>query len=201
MTRDTCTCQDQIEYLEATTTCYKVCQNLQMKRKITLNTISTMRWKELIGNLWILKKRGVMWKTEIMQPSALLISSRTQLAAQWALQKVTMNSTGNLGVLLCPSNINIMSRFRCNTAIQFEQYDTFIKKLFIANDNEIFELTGCLSNCHKYKYNLKALGPISKHKVENPTSALKLLFYYPATEHSVYNQVCNLKYILFMNYK
>ena len=64
-----------------------------------------------------------------------------------------------------------------------------VQKLDVANDNEIFDITGCLSNCHKYKYFSKPTTSIYSDPTPNRTSALTLRFYYPATEHEVREQV------------
>ena len=78
---------------------------------------------------------------------------------------------------------------RCNNSTQFNKYETLTTKLNVANDNEIFEVTGCLSNCHKYKYTAKPLGPVKRTPPRYSGLGLSLIFYYPATEHEVREQV------------
>ena len=85
--------------------------------------------------------------------------------------------------------------FRCN-GTQIIEYESYIRKLDSANDNAIFDLTGCLSKCHKYKYNVKPLGGVRKFIDGSsgvgiiPANAIQLMFYYPTTEHEVREQVC-----------
>ena len=79
--------------------------------------------------------------------------------------------------------------FRCKNETQLKTYVTYGKKLYNANDNEMFELTGCLSNCHKYKYKLEAVSLITKIREDTLKSAINIALYYPATEHKVYKQV------------
>ena len=82
--------------------------------------------------------------------------------------------------------------FRCNNATQILEYESYIRKLDYANDNAIFTLTGCLSNCNKYKYKVRALGPVQKSNDDSgeiPANTIELGFYYPTTEHEVREQV------------
>ena len=48
--------------------------------------------------------------------------------------------------------------FRCNNTKQFEGYQNINDKLFKANETEIYDLTGCLSNCNKYIYDAQPMG-------------------------------------------
>ena len=87
-----------------------------------------------------------------------------------------------------------MLDFRCDNATQFLEYESYIRKLDYANDNAIFNLTGCLSKCHKYKYRARPLGGVQKANeattsTKIPANAVQLMFYYPTTEHEVREQV------------
>ena len=73
-------------------------------------------------------------------------------------------------------------------------YEDFLKRLYFANDNEIFELTGCLSNCYKNEYKSKEQSFEDRESKRNPKGSLRLVFYYPATEHEVRKPV-NIKQI------
>ena len=84
--------------------------------------------------------------------------------------------------------------FRCSNATQILEYESYIRKLENANDNGIFGLTGCLSKCHKYKYNARSLGIVQKNNEGTtgqtiPPNTIQLMFMHPTTEHEVREQV------------
>ena len=87
----------------------------------------------------------------------------------------------------------IMCSCRCKNATQVLEYEQYIRKLDYANDNGIFDLTGCLSRCHKYKYKARSLGIVMKNSKQTgqdiSPNTIQLSFYFPTTEHEVREQV------------
>ena len=50
--------------------------------------------------------------------------------------------------------------FRCTQTSQFTEYAKVTSRLFMANDQKVYEMTGCLSKCEKYVYNAEAEGSL-----------------------------------------
>ena len=50
--------------------------------------------------------------------------------------------------------------FRCNDTIQLIKYNNLANKLYKANETEIYEMTGCLSKCDKYEYDVQPMTDI-----------------------------------------
>ena len=61
-----------------------------------------------------------------------------------------------------------------------------------AEDNGIFELTGCLSKCDKYKYNAWPLNDLQNYPPEDnnwPNNTLWISFIVPSAEYELREQV------------
>lgn len=57
------------------------------------------------------------------------------------------------------------------------------------NDNDIFNLTGCLSMCKKYAYNVQQIETTQYRKAEDGNTTLTLALYYSNVEHELREQV------------
>ena len=84
----------------------------------------------------------------------------------------------------------------CHDTEQLMKYSNISKKLYQADENEAFELTGCLSTCDKYEYLIQP--ETTLHKVEDVTinpgidgtsHELRLKFYFLSGRHEVNEQV------------
>ena len=75
------------------------------------------------------------------------------------------------------------------------KYNYLSKKLDQADENEVFELTGCLSTCDKYEYMIQPENTLQKVSTRdarfyNATShELRLRFYFVSGRHEVKEQV------------
>ena len=61
-----------------------------------------------------------------------------------------------------------------------------------SDDNGIFELTGCLSKCDKYKYSAWPLNDLQHYPAEDYSTAINTLylrFYVPSGEYELREQV------------
>lgn len=72
-------------------------------------------------------------------------------------------------------------------------YQNISTYLDLADENKIFELTGCLSTCDKYEYAVQPYTSLNKMKhnqseMEEP-NALGLKFYFLTGKHEVKEQV------------
>ena len=65
------------------------------------------------------------------------------------------------------------------------------KQLFDANEKEIFNITGCLSSCEKFEYNIQPSGDINYFDYGMNTGWLHL--YFKKAEHEFREQVKSLK--------
>ena len=89
--------------------------------------------------------------------------------------------------------------FRCNETNELKKYADHNFKLYFADENEVFELTGCLSPCNKFEY---AAMPTTDLRKDIPipgwgdnaasTNQLTILFYFTAGRHEVREQVCKI---------
>ena len=97
--------------------------------------------------------------------------------------------------MLLIKNISTHLHFRCNETEQLRKYEEINKKLFKANDNDIFEWTGCLSKCDKNAYYSTPMGGMTTY---NGTylpwdlrghNVLWVQLYYSSVEHELREQV------------
>ena len=63
------------------------------------------------------------------------------------------------------------------------------RKLYDADDSEIFRLTGCLSSCDKFRYNVKEHRSLQQTRVAWTNNTLDLAFWFLSGEHEVREQV------------
>ena len=73
------------------------------------------------------------------------------------------------------------------------------RQLFNADENEIFTLTGCLSQCDKYAYNIQPTGGMQymcegdgeewQRILDFDRNSLRLLLYFSKAEHELREQV------------
>ena len=61
------------------------------------------------------------------------------------------------------------------------------KQLFDANEKDIFNLTGCLSSCEKFEYNIQSSGDINYFNSGFDVGWLQL--YFKKAEHEFREQV------------
>ena len=97
-------------------------------------------------------------------------------------QKLVINLTGHPVFL------------RCNESAEFLKYDDLNMKLTYADENEILELTGCLSTCDKYEYSVQPMTDITDRtsfdfETETELNHLTLKFYFMSGRHEVKEQV------------
>ena len=81
----------------------------------------------------------------------------------------------------------------CNETDQLMKYNNLGMRLSQADENEIFELTGCLSTCDKYEYAVQPDTTLNKVKEilaqNGEPNALGLKFYFLSGRHEVKEQV------------
>ena len=58
---------------------------------------------------------------------------------------------------------------RCNDTEQFKDYANINNKLYKANETQIYDLTGCLSNCNKYHYDAEPMTGVIAKEYESGT--------------------------------
>ena len=63
------------------------------------------------------------------------------------------------------------------------------EKLYDADANEIFRLTGCLSRCDKFRYTIKEHRPLQQTRRAWTNNTLDLAFWFLSGEHEVREQV------------
>ena len=88
------------------------------------------------------------------------------------------------------SNIMLLC-YSCNETDQFKKYSDLNKKLYRADENEVFKLTGCLSTCDKYEYMIQPDTTLHRGYT-HPNMAsneLKLHLYFLSGRHEVKEQV------------
>ena len=80
---------------------------------------------------------------------------------------------------------------RCNESEQLEKYLKFAAALYLADENEIYELTGCLSTCEKFEYAVHPMTDLTITKDEDPNNenTLRLEFYFTTGRHELREQV------------
>ena len=68
--------------------------------------------------------------------------------------------------------------FRCTDTNQFIEYHKINSVLFFANDNKIYAMTGCLSKCDKYVYDIQSEGAPDKNDDDDEnTLTIRLTIY------------------------
>ena len=74
---------------------------------------------------------------------------------------------------------------------QYEKYTAIHMNLVNSDDNEIFELTGCLSTCDKYKYSARAVNDLQNYPAKDPEdiNTLTMRFIVPSGEYELREQV------------
>ena len=79
--------------------------------------------------------------------------------------------------------------FRCTNHQQFSTYANLGSQLRVADDHDIYEMTGCLSSCHKSTYDIE----LSQHNENSPdnmvSSILMLSANFPLSRYEVREQV------------
>ena len=80
--------------------------------------------------------------------------------------------------------------YRCNKTSQIFEYMQMNRVLFNADENKIFNLTGCLSKCEKYEYSMQPLGEMEYTSLSKNTLVLALNM--PKAEHEIREQVNTL---------
>ena len=72
------------------------------------------------------------------------------------------------------------------------KYSNMANKLYMANETEIYELTGCLSNCDKYQYEVEPMTDIITLVDEVKTryaNTMELKFVFTDGRHELKEQV------------
>ena len=85
-----------------------------------------------------------------------------------------------------------MNPYRCDKTSQYDKYANMIGELYDADDTEIFELTGCLSRCDKFRYTVKEHRPLQQTRKAWTNNTLDLAFWFLSGEHEVRQQVIPL---------
>ena len=86
---------------------------------------------------------------------------------------------------------------RCNEPEQLEKYLNLTTKLYLADENEIYELTDCLSTCEKFEYAVQPMTDLTITEENDKTKAntLRLQFYFTTGRHELREQV---KYLMIL---
>ena len=89
---------------------------------------------------------------------------------------------------------------RCNETGQLKKYLDFTAKLYLADENEVFELTGCLSTCEKYEYAVQPMTDltVTEENDHNKANTVRLQFYFTTGRHELREQV---KYLIMLQTK
>ena len=87
--------------------------------------------------------------------------------------------------------------FRCNEGPEYKKYDELNAKLTYASENELFDLTGCLSTCDKFEYSVRPMtdltdGDSFEADSETDLNLLTLKFYFASGRHEVKEQVLTM---------
>ena len=82
-------------------------------------------------------------------------------------------------------------QFRCNESIQFEAYGSLNRRLFKADEDEIFNMTGCLPKCDFYVYSGQPVGGLTNYHETNPklNNTVLVQLYFPSASYQVMEQV------------
>ena len=81
--------------------------------------------------------------------------------------------------------------FRCKDTSEFTKYTDLNRKLYHGDENDVFELTGCLSSCDKFEY---VASPLTDLRImETPwksnENTLQISFFFTTGRHDVREQV------------
>ena len=80
---------------------------------------------------------------------------------------------------------------RCNETEQLVKYRDLNLKLYEAAENEIYELTGCLSTCDKYEFAVQPMTDLTLTKTtdEGKVNTVRLAFYFTSGRHDLREEV------------
>ena len=88
-------------------------------------------------------------------------------------------------ILMQPS----LTLLRCNETQEILNYAKYSMRLDMANDTEIFMLTGCLSKCDKYSYIVQSRGDLQVTDCKDPTrNRVEISFGLPSGLHEIREQ-------------
>ena len=84
-----------------------------------------------------------------------------------------------------------MTLFRCNETDQLVKYRDLNLKLYEAAENEIYEMTGCLSTCDKYEFAVQPMTDLTLTKTtdEKKANTMRLAFYFTSGRHDLREEV------------
>lgn len=77
---------------------------------------------------------------------------------------------------------------RCNETNQIEEYKNIINKLYPANSNQIYNMTGCLSKCDRYSYAIKPTTDLTRPTWNKNNDSIALWLYVSTGETEVREQ-------------
>ena len=122
-----------------------------------------------------------------------------KLAAPWAYLEDKMGQRGlqcfyqYLSILINQPFLKLSCKFliRCNETDKLEKYAKLNYKLTLADENEVFKLTGCLSPCEKFEYSLTPMTDLFYAPTNSKELAKKVLIhlYFTTGRHDVREQV------------
>ena len=81
---------------------------------------------------------------------------------------------------------------RCNDTRQYLRYARLHGNLMNTDDNGIYDITGCLSKCDKYKYSSWPLNDLQNYPAQDsdlPSNTLLLRFIVMSAEYELREQV------------
>ena len=82
-----------------------------------------------------------------------------------------------------------LTLLRCNETQEILNYAKHSMRLDMANDTEIFMLSGCLSKCDKYSYNVRPRGDLQVTDCKDPTrNRVEISFGLPSGLHEIREQ-------------
>ena len=71
---------------------------------------------------------------------------------------------------------------------QFAEYERIAQEIYEANANKIYKMTGCLSKCDRYEYDIKPITDLVDHG-GNGEGYISFYLYIPTGETRVMEQV------------
>ena len=80
---------------------------------------------------------------------------------------------------------------RCNETDQLTKYRDLNLKLYEAAENEIYEMTGCLSTCDKFEFAVQPMTDLTLTKTssEEKANTVSLSFYFTTGRHDLREEV------------
>ena len=80
---------------------------------------------------------------------------------------------------------------RCNDTDQLTKYRDLNLKLYEAAENEIYEMTGCLSTCDKFEFAVQPMTDLTLTKTtsEEKANTVRLAFYFTTGRHDLREEV------------